>query len=139
MSSAPPNTRDSKCIIDHHANSRNYIFRPYRDLGIIPRVPTSSIRWAYDQQVNTDPENAKRYLEALRDIANMRQSDDLQTEVALLQSQLDQRPPSIDDAYEIVGINPQHGSIVTDQVVCDSYNRNTRKRRQQTAAGWLKP
>jgi len=123
MSSAPPNTRDSKCIIDHHANSRNYIFRPYRDLGIIPRVPTSSIRWAYDQQVNTDPENAKRYLEALRDIANMRQSDDLQTEVALLQSQLDQRPPSIDDAYEIVGINPQHGSIVTDQVVCDSYNR----------------
>jgi len=53
----------------------------------------------------------------------MRQSDDLQTEVALLQSQFDQRPPSIDDAYEIVGINSQHGPIVTDQVVCDSYNR----------------
>ena len=53
----------------------------------------------------------------------MRQSDDLQTEVALLQSQFDQRPPSIDEAYEIVGINPQHGPIVTDQVVCDSYNR----------------
>jgi len=53
----------------------------------------------------------------------MRQSDDLQTEVALLQSQFDQRPPTIEQAYEIVGINPQHGPIMTDQVVCDSYNR----------------
>jgi len=53
----------------------------------------------------------------------MRQSDDLQTEVALLYSQFDQRPPSIENAYEIVGITPQHGPIVTDQVVCDSYNR----------------
>jgi hypothetical protein len=53
----------------------------------------------------------------------MRQSDHLQTEVALLQSQFDQRPPSIEAAYDIVGINPQHGMLLADQVICDTYNR----------------
>jgi ubiquitin carboxyl-terminal hydrolase 25/28 len=99
----------------------------YRDLGIVRHFSTPQIKWAYEQQVNADPENLRRYLKALEDIASLRQNEDLQTHAALISSQIDQIAPDIDDAYRMITIDPVHAKLMSEDIIIDAYNRTQEK------------
>lgn len=95
----------------------------YRTLGIVKHFSTQQVKWAYEQQVNNDPNNQRHYLKALEDIASLRQNEELQTEVALILSQLDQVAPlTLDEAYRTISIDPAHAAQLSDEIIIDRYN-----------------
>lgn len=102
-------------------NAKVLLVSPYRDLGIVRNFHTSQISWAYNQQVTSDPQNTRRYVAALKNVSSARQSEELQYEVAMAESQIDQIMPSIEEAYLTIGIDPNHARVLTDDHISDTY------------------
>lgn len=88
------------------------------------------VRWAHDQQLQADYVNGPRYLEALRQVARETGSEELHIDVATLESlELerqdktgDETTPSIDEAYRILGIDPEHEKYLKDDHILTRYH-----------------
>ncbi|KAJ6263757.1 Ubiquitin carboxyl-terminal hydrolase [Drechslerella dactyloides] len=64
--------------------------------------------WAYRRQKECDPLNAPYYLDCITDLANLRKSEDLQTEVAKLRSQGEITSTDIKNAYSQLNVPLNH-------------------------------
>ena len=73
--------------------------RCYIALGIDPTASDANIIFAYKKQIETDPRRTTWYLSYLNQIANVRQSDEIQLEVVLQQSQGRFTLEQVDGAY----------------------------------------
>lgn len=73
--------------------------RYYAGLGALADFADDLMVFAYDRQREVDPHNASFYLECLQEIANARQSESLQTKVALIESSGEVSRRDIQQAY----------------------------------------
>ncbi len=78
----------------------------YSGLGALSDFSDKLILFAYERQTACDPDSAPYYLSCLKEIAQERQSEELITQVALLEStgQISQR--DIDTAYQYLQVDP---------------------------------
>jgi len=87
------------------------------------------VRWAHDQQLQADYDNGGRYLEALRQVARETGSEELQIDVATLESlaqeslatETDSKTISIEEAYRVIGIDPEHQKYLKDDHILTTY------------------
>ena len=79
----------------------------------------SLISFAYKRQSAVDKPNAPYYLECFQDIAIGRDSDTLQMDVAMLASQDVPNRRELENAYRSIGLDPAHGSTLSDQFIVD--------------------
>lgn len=60
--------------------------RPYRRLGAVSSFPDELIAWTVDQQIELDWLKRPDYVQCLKEIAELRRSEDLQTKAAIAES-----------------------------------------------------
>jgi ubiquitin carboxyl-terminal hydrolase 25/28 len=91
--------------------------RYYASLGAVGDFTDSLIHFAFRRQCIVDKANAPYYLECLQDLAVGRNSDKLQMEVATLASQGIPNRRDLDAAYRYIGMEPAHGSSLSDEFI----------------------
>ncbi|KAI9885242.1 MAG: hypothetical protein M1823_002981 [Watsoniomyces obsoletus] len=78
----------------------------YSGLGALSDFSDKLIIFAYERQTACDPDSAPHYLSCLKEIAQDRQSEELTTQVALLESTGQISQLDIDAAYQYLQIDP---------------------------------
>ncbi|KIV95527.1 hypothetical protein, variant 1 [Exophiala mesophila] len=109
-----PSSRTAKQIAEMRTG-------PFVALGCPSDLSDDLISKAYHWQVQTDPQNTPTYLSNLRYIANDRQSDLLETEVALQISQGHFEIESLNQAYKALQLTGRE-ALVTDEDVIGCFN-----------------
>jgi ubiquitin carboxyl-terminal hydrolase 25/28 len=104
-------TRSTSSAEEDHPN--------YAALGALGDFVDSLISFAYKRQSAVDKPNAPYYLECFQDIAIGRDSDTLQMDVAMLASQDVPNRRELENAYRSIGLDPAHGSTLSDQFIVD--------------------
>lgn len=87
----------------------------YAGLGALRHFSDDLIIFAYDRQVECDPQNASYYFECLEGIAKGRESEVLQVKVATLMSAGQTNRRQVDEAYRYLGLDPSE--FVTDDYI----------------------
>ncbi|TVY90339.1 Ubiquitin carboxyl-terminal hydrolase [Lachnellula willkommii] len=77
----------------------------YASLGSLDDFSDDLLSWAYDRQCQCDPENKPYYLDCLTGLANGRESADLQTKVALVESAGEYGQQAIEQGYHYFGLD----------------------------------
>ncbi|TVY26416.1 Ubiquitin carboxyl-terminal hydrolase [Lachnellula hyalina] len=77
----------------------------YASLGSLHDFSDDLLTWAYERQCQCDPENKPYYLDCLTGIANGRESADLQTKVALVESAGEYGQQAIEQGYHYFGLD----------------------------------
>ena len=93
--------------------------RHFASLGAVGDFVDSLISFAYRRQSEVDKANAPYYLECFQEIAMGRNSDALQYEVVMLASQDIPNRRDLETAYRSLGLDPAHGSTLSDRFVID--------------------
>ncbi|KAI9743337.1 MAG: ubiquitin-specific protease ubp2 [Claussenomyces sp. TS43310] len=78
----------------------------FAGLGAVGTFDDQLVAFAYRRQCACDPSNKPYYLECLEDIANGRNSEDLQEELVMAVSLGGQTQKAIDDAYKFFRLDP---------------------------------
>ncbi|KAE8449971.1 hypothetical protein EG329_007110 [Mollisiaceae sp. DMI_Dod_QoI] len=78
----------------------------YLSLGAVDNFTDTFLEWAYDRQCKCDPINKPYYLDCLQDIANGRESSDLQMRVVMATSAGEYGLKAIEDSYKFFGLDP---------------------------------
>lgn len=78
----------------------------YAGLGALPDFSDELVHFAYERQTSCDPPQSPLYLTCLQEIAQSRQSEFLQTKVALTVSQGEISSRDIQQAYSYLGVSP---------------------------------
>ncbi|KAH6637727.1 ubiquitin C-terminal hydrolase-like protein [Boeremia exigua] len=91
----------------------------FASLGAVGDFADSLVSFAYRRQSAEDEVNAPYYLECFQEIAVGRNSDSLQYEVAMLASKDIPSRRDIETAYRSLGLEPAHGSTLSDRFVID--------------------
>ncbi|KAJ8106865.1 hypothetical protein OPT61_g9258 [Boeremia exigua] len=91
----------------------------FASLGAVGDFVDSLVSFAYRRQSEVDKANAPYYLECFQEIAVGRNSDTLQYEVAMLASQDTPSRRDLEAAYRSLGLDPAHGSTLSDRFVID--------------------
>lgn len=88
--------------------------RYYAALGALADFSDELLIYAYERQRGVDPENAPFYLECLQEIASSRQSETLQTRVAVVESSGEVSRRDIQQAYQYFQVDSawDDGSII---------------------------
>lgn len=79
----------------------------YASLGSLDNFTDELIRWAYERQCQCDPSNKPYYLDCLADLANGRESSDLQEAVAMAKSIGEYSLKDIEEAYRFFNLDPK--------------------------------
>ncbi|RFU24568.1 hypothetical protein B7463_g11765, partial [Scytalidium lignicola] len=77
----------------------------YASLGSLDNFTDDLIRWAYERQCECDPANKPYYLDCLADLANGRESSDLQERVAMAKSIGEYSLKDIEEAYRFFNLD----------------------------------
>lgn len=86
------------------------------------------VSWAHDQQLQADYVNRELYLHNLRQIARETGNEELQIEVATRESlalntdNSDNETIGIEEAYRIIGIDPDHIKFLQDDHILTRYH-----------------
>jgi len=86
------------------------------------------VSWAHDQQFQADYANGDLYTHALREVARETGNEELQIEVATRESLApntdasDDETISIEEAYRIIGIDPDHIKFLQDAHILTTYH-----------------
>lgn len=93
------------------------LFRPYRRLGAVQSFPDDLLAWTLDQQIELDPERRPLYVQCLKEIADLRRSEELQTKAAIAESLGAPAPSASLKTYSeaLAYINAEEGT--TDEFV----------------------
>ncbi|KAH8819632.1 hypothetical protein F5884DRAFT_20818 [Xylogone sp. PMI_703] len=79
----------------------------YASLGALDNFTDGLISWAYERQCESDPPNKPYYLDCLADLANGRESSDLQERVAMAKSVGEYSLKDIEEAYRFFNLDPK--------------------------------
>jgi ubiquitin carboxyl-terminal hydrolase 25/28 len=79
----------------------------YISLGAVDNFTDKLIEWAYDRQCECDPSNKPYYLDCLQDLANGRQSSDLQLRVVMATSAGELGQKAIEESYRYFSLDPE--------------------------------
>ena len=89
----------------------------YRGLGVLPDVADEAVIYAYDRQCMNDPEYAHRYLDYLRSIASLRNSEALQLKYVTEESAGKYTTTQLDEAYLYFGFDPRTPPTDEQQII----------------------
>ncbi|KAI9807762.1 MAG: hypothetical protein M1825_005067 [Sarcosagium campestre] len=89
----------------------------YARLGALGDFSNRLLIFAYERQRTTDPENASYYFDCLRALTKQRDSEELDTQIALIESSGQVSQLDIDRAYEYLGIEPRSRGIADEHVI----------------------
>jgi ubiquitin carboxyl-terminal hydrolase 25/28 len=78
----------------------------YISLGAVDDFTDKHLEWAYERQCECDPSNKPYYLDCLADLANGRQSADLQTRLVMATSAGELGLKVIEDSYRYFNLDP---------------------------------
>jgi ubiquitin carboxyl-terminal hydrolase 25 len=78
----------------------------YISLGAVEDFTDKYLEWAYERQCECDPANKPYYLDCLADLANGRQSADLQMRVVMATSAGELGLKAIEDSYRYFNLDP---------------------------------
>lgn len=78
----------------------------YLSLGAVDNFTDVLLSWAYDRQCLCDPVNTPYYFDCLQDLANGRESSDLQLKVTMALSTGQYGMKDLEDAYKFFGLDP---------------------------------
>jgi ubiquitin carboxyl-terminal hydrolase 25/28 len=90
-------------------------------LGTDPTASDNNIIFAYKRQVETDPARTAWYLTFLGQIADMRQSEEIQFEIVLQKSSGRFDLEQVDEAYRYFGFSSEAGSKADDDYILGTY------------------
>ncbi|KAL5470321.1 hypothetical protein PMIN07_001825 [Paraphaeosphaeria minitans] len=93
----------------------------YAGLGALSDFADRLLIFAYDRQVANDPINTPYYFECLRDLAKGRNSETLDTQSAILESQGLFTRQDVTQAYRTLGIDPSHGPALSDDIITNQF------------------
>lgn len=91
----------------------------YISLGAVDNFTDKLIEWSYDRQCECDPANKPYYLDCLADLANGRQSADLQMRVVMATSAGELGQKTIEDSYRYFNLDPD--SVENDDHIMGLY------------------
>lgn len=89
------------------------------------------VKFAYERQLVSDPEGTPYYLEALQGIAKGRDSEDLQTSVAIEASSGKVSADDIRNAYNALGIDVEANILYDDYIIGNFQSRAADSPRQE--------
>ena len=95
--------------------------RFFSSLGALPDFSDSLIEYAYDRQADCDPGLQAYYLECLQVITESRYSEQLQTKVAMLQSQHIVSRRDLSAAYRSLNITVAESKTILDERIIEKY------------------
>ncbi|OAF99549.1 cysteine proteinase [Paraphaeosphaeria sporulosa] len=93
----------------------------YAGLGALSDFADRLLIFAYDRQVANDPVNTPYYFECLKDLAKGRNSETLDTQSAILESQGLFTRQDVTQAYRTLGIDPSHGPALSDNIITNQF------------------
>jgi ubiquitin carboxyl-terminal hydrolase 25/28 len=91
----------------------------YISLGVVDNFTDKLIEWAYDRQCDCDSSNKPYYFDCLQDLANGRQSQDLQLRVVMATSTGELGQKAIEDSYRYFNLDPE--SVEGDEHIMGLY------------------
>ncbi|KAF2630104.1 ubiquitin C-terminal hydrolase-like protein [Macroventuria anomochaeta] len=91
----------------------------FASLGAVGDFADTLIHFAYQRQSIVDKVNAPYYLECFQEIANGRNSESLQFEVAMITSKDIPNRRELEAAYRSIGLDPAHGPTFSDRFIID--------------------
>lgn len=97
-------SRSSSRVVNLEAIEHPY----YASLGSVDAFADELVSWAYDRQRRCDPRNKPYYLDCLKDIAEGRNSSDLQTKVVEAMSLGEVGQEEIESAYAFFNLDPNN-------------------------------
>ncbi|KAL8738538.1 MAG: hypothetical protein Q9181_000698 [Wetmoreana brouardii] len=112
-------------------NSQGQEHPCYPSLGAKLDFHDDLIRFAYERQLITDPEHYPYYLECLQTIAEGRQSEDLQTLVAIEASAGKVSVRDIRNAYKALDLEVDSGLLTDDYIIGSFQSRAADSPRQE--------
>jgi ubiquitin carboxyl-terminal hydrolase 25/28 len=104
-----------------HALVKLTVTRFFSSLGALPDFSDSLIEYAYDRQANCDPRLQAYYFECLQVITESRYSEQLQTKVAMLQSQDIVSRRDLSAAYRSLNISVAESKTILDERIIEKY------------------
>ncbi|KAK3644608.1 ubiquitin-specific protease ubp2 [Elasticomyces elasticus] len=95
----------------------------FASLGALPDFADTLIEFAFDRQLDCDPERQSYYFECLQEIAKNRASEQLQTRVAMLHSQdmVSRRDVSAAFRHLDIPLRLPHEKPITDEYILDCF------------------
>ncbi|KAJ4300678.1 ubiquitin-specific protease ubp2 [Kalmusia sp. IMI 367209] len=93
----------------------------YAGLGSLADFADPLLLFAFNRQVEVDPQNTPYYFECLQDLAVGRKSDALQSDVAILASQGLFTREEVLSAYRVLGIDPAHAHALSDEIITNQF------------------
>ncbi len=125
----------------------NYEYSAYVKLGAVETFSDNLIIKSYELQAKNDEENIPIYADAIRDISQMRSSQNLQFFVVNLMSLGVLTKSEIDEAYRALNIDPIITENMTDEMIIDAYkltstinnsnNNNSNSSKETNLKGYL--
>ena len=79
------------------------------------------VGWCWHKQTMSDPERRPLYFGGLKAIAEERQSEQLSMKAMTLASQGDVTQQELQQAYQTIGVDPQHWFQLTDAIIMSTY------------------
>ncbi|KAI9822563.1 MAG: ubiquitin-specific protease ubp2 [Pycnora praestabilis] len=89
----------------------------YASLGAVADFSDKLLLFAYDRQRLCDPDNAPYYLECLQDLAKGRESESLQTQVAIMESEGQISRRDVGKAYAYFQLDPQSKDLDDEYIL----------------------
>lgn len=105
-----PKTPSASAVIDITLEEHPY----YASLGALGSFSDELLLFAYDRQVQCDPNNTSYYFECLVDLAKGRKSEKLEMKVMTLASQGQSNRKELDGAYQYFGIDATIEKLFSD-------------------------
>ena len=93
------------------------LYRFYASLGATAEFHDDLIIFAYQRQINVDPNNTPYYLECLQGLGEGRKSEDLQTQAAIEASSGNISLKDIRTAYKDLGLDFNHQFLDDDTII----------------------
>ncbi|KAK3677353.1 ubiquitin-specific protease ubp2 [Recurvomyces mirabilis] len=116
-------------------NTANEELPYFASLGVLPDFSDSLIEFAFDRQLDCDPERQAYYYECLQIISESRHTEQLQTKVVLLQSEGLVSRRDLAAAYLSLGLQrPTGEQIVSEQHILSSFQARQANVSPATAA-----
>jgi ubiquitin carboxyl-terminal hydrolase 25/28 len=103
----------------------------YTALGALGDFSDDLLRFAFDRQVACDPNGTSFYFDCFKRLANKRNSEKLQTDAAILESEGYFTREDVASAYRYFTMDPRQAHLMTDDQI-----RGTFETRLSSSAGW---
>ncbi|KAF2220002.1 hypothetical protein BDZ85DRAFT_205147 [Elsinoe ampelina] len=119
-------SRSASSKLEENPNGQDHPY--YASLGAMRDFGDDLIIFAYERQVDCDPQNGAYYFDCLQDLAHGRQSEQMVMKTSFLEEQGVVGQKAIAEAYGFFSIDTK--SNLTDQMIVDRY----KSRMEDTAA-----